>query len=39
MQGRIAYLLSPLGLVKNITDKILLMHVIREHQAYAVFII
>ena len=39
MQGGIAYLLSPLGLVKYITDKILLMHVIREHQAHAVFII
>ncbi len=36
--GGIAYLLFPLGLVKYFTDKNLLMHVIREHRAYAIFI-
>jgi uncharacterized membrane protein YdjX (TVP38/TMEM64 family) len=36
--GGIAYLLFPLGLAKYFTDKNLLIHVIREHRAYAILI-
>lgn len=34
----IAYLLFPLGLIRYFTDKKLLLHVIQDHRAYAIFI-